>query len=199
MELLAAMLRARRFEEALLGRADLVRGVFHVGIGQEATAAAIALCREPADAVMLTHRNHHHLAALGSDPQAMFAEIFGRDGGPQRGRAGTLHLADPTCGVPYTSAMVGGGVPIGLGLALARQRRGEAGVSFCVFGDGAMDEGILHECLSLAHRWRLPAVFACERNATPADAAAPAEIAAAHRVPAQAVDANRPRVTLSAV
>lgn len=194
--LLAAMLRARRFEETLLDHAELVSGVFHVGIGQEATAAAVALCRAPSDAVMLTHRNHHHLAALGSDPQTMFAEIFGRDGGPQRGRAGTLHLADPGCGVPYTSAMVGGGVPIGLGLALARQRRQEPGISFCVFGDGAMDEGILHESLRLAHRWRLPAVFVCERNDASADdelAPAPAGIAAAHGVPAEVIDATDPR------
>ncbi|MGH2876382.1 MAG: thiamine pyrophosphate-dependent enzyme, partial [Solirubrobacteraceae bacterium] len=201
-QLLAAMLRARRFEETLLEHADLISGVFHVGIGQEATAAAVALSRAPTDAVMLTHRNHHHLAALGSDPQTMFAEIFGRDGGPQRGRAGTLHLADPGCGVPYTSAMVGGGVPIGLGLALARRRRQEAGISFCVFGDGAMDEGILHEALRLAHRWQLPAVFVCERNDASADdelAPTPAGIAASHGVPAQVVDATEPRRATPAV
>jgi TPP-dependent pyruvate/acetoin dehydrogenase alpha subunit len=197
------MLRARRFEEALLDHAALIRGVFHVGIGQEATAAAVALARRERDAIMLNHRNHHHLAALGSDLEVMFREILGRDGGPQRGRAGTLHLADPGCGVPYTSAMVGGGVPIGLGIALARKRRREDGIAFCLFGDGAMGEGVLHECLNLAALWELPVVFVCESNAPRAgdravssqSAHTLADIARAHRVRAEIVDATDARAT----
>lgn len=200
------MLRARRFEEALLDHAELIRGVFHVGIGQEATAASVALARRERDVVMLNHRNHHHLAALGSDLEVMFREIFGRDGGPQRGRAGTLHLVDPACGVPYTSAMVGGGVPIGLGMALARKRRREDGIAFCLFGDGAMGEGVLHECLNLAALWELPVVFVCESNAAPAgdravasqSAYTLADIAQAHRVRAEIVDATDARAASAA-
>lgn len=200
---LAPMLRARRFEEALLDHAELVRGVFHVGIGQEATAAAVALARREPDVVMLGHRNHHHLAALGSDLEVMFREIFGRDGGPQRGRAGTLHLADPDHGVPYTSAMVGGGVPIGLGIALARKRRPADGIAFCLFGDGAMGEGVLHESLNLAALWELPVVFVCESNAPRAgdravatqSARALADIANAHGVRSEIVDATDARAT----
>jgi len=201
------MLRARRFEETLLEHVGLIRGVFHVGIGQEAAAAAIALARRAGDVLMLNHRNHHHLAAIGSDLEVMYREIFGRDGGPQRGRAGSLHLADPSNGVPYTSAMVGGGVPIGLGMALVRRRRGKDGIAFCVFGDGAMGEGVVHECLNLAALWRLPVLFLCESNAPRTgeqahlfqSAATLGAIAEAHRVPAAAVDAADARAAVAAV
>jgi TPP-dependent pyruvate/acetoin dehydrogenase alpha subunit len=164
---MARMLRARRLDEALIGQAELITGVFHVGIGQEGTAAALAATRGPADLVALTHRNHHHLAALGSDLEVMFREILGRDGGPQRGRAGTLHLADPARGVPYTSAMVGGGVPLAVGLAHGKARRGEEGIVFSFFGDGALGEGAVHECFNIASLWRVPVLFVCENNARP--------------------------------
>jgi TPP-dependent pyruvate/acetoin dehydrogenase alpha subunit len=204
---LERMLRARRFDEVLIQHVSLVRGVFHVGMGQEATAAAIATERAPEDVVMLNHRNHQHLAAAGSDLTAMFAEIFGRDHGPHRGRNGTLHLADAARGVPYTSAMVGGTVPLGLGMVLARRRRGEPGLAFCCFGDGALGEGLLHECLNLAKLWELPAVFVCESNASPGadranrmqSAAALTDLPSAHRVPAEAVDATRPRLVHEAI
>ncbi len=206
-EVLAPMLRARRFEEALLERAALVDGVYHVGIWQEATAAGIALCRRPGDWLSLSHRNHHHLAAIGTDLESMFREIFGRTGGPQRGRAGTLHLADPANGVPYTSAMVGGGVPLGLGLALAGKRRGENRIAVCVFGDGAMGEGILHESLNLASLWDLPALLVCESNSVPSgpranafqSAGSLAGIAETHRVCATAVDATDAGATVTAL
>lgn len=197
---LELMLRARRFDETLIEHAGLVRGVFHVGMGQEGTAAAIALEREAPDALMLNHRNHHHLLAGGASPEMLFAEIFGRDLGPYRGRNGTLHLADPACGVHYTSAMVGGTVPLGLGMALARKRRGDPGIAFCCFGDGALGEGILHECLNIAKLWELPVVFVCESNSPPgpgratgAQAAATlTDLATAHQLPATSVDATDP-------
>ena len=120
------MLRGRRFDETLIAHAELVSGVFHVSIGMEGTAAALAAARTPADLIMLNHRNHGALAAIGSDLETMFREILGRDGGPQRGRAGSLHLADAANGVPYTSAMVAGGVRIvrrhGAGTAPSRTR-----------------------------------------------------------------------------
>jgi pyruvate dehydrogenase E1 component alpha subunit len=192
------MLTARRFDETLIDHVGLVHGVFHVGVGQEGTAAAIALAREASDVLMLNHRSHHHLIAGGAAPEILFAEIFGRDLGPHRGRNGTLHLADPAGGVGYTSAMVGGTVPLGLGMVLARQRRGEPGIAFCCFGDGAMGEGILHECLNIARLWELPVVFVCESNSEPApgratstqSAGALTDLAAAHQVAAMRVDAT---------
>jgi TPP-dependent pyruvate/acetoin dehydrogenase alpha subunit len=205
--LLEPMLRARRFDETLIRHAELITGVYHVSIGLEASAAGLALARRPGDLFMLNHRNHGHLAALGSDLENMYREIFGRDGGPQRGRAGTLHLADPPLGVPYTSAMVGGGVSLALGLALARKRTARPGIVFTAFGDGAMGEGALHEALNVASLWQLPLVFVCESN-SPRDgervnslqaAVSMAALAEAHRVAAATVDAGRAREVPSAI
>jgi TPP-dependent pyruvate/acetoin dehydrogenase alpha subunit len=164
-ERLTRMLRARRLDEELVEHARLITGVFHVGIGQEGTAAALAAVHRPSDVVMLTHRNHHHLAAMGSDLEVLCREILGRDGGPQRGRAGSLHLADPARGVPYTSAMVAGGVPLAVGLAYGKARRGGEGIVFSFFGDGALGEGAVQECFNIASLWRAPVLFVCENNA----------------------------------
>ena len=191
------MLRARRFDETLIENADLIVGVFHVSIGMEATAAALALTRGPDDLVMLNHRNHGALQALGSDPEAMFREVLGRDGGRQRGRGGTLHLCDPEHGVPYTSAMVAGGAALAVGMALARKRLGRPGIVFAFFGDGAMNEGAMHESLNLASLWQLPVLFVCESNAREGRERATAtqaarhlhELAAVHQIAATAVDA----------
>ncbi|MGH7357599.1 MAG: thiamine pyrophosphate-dependent dehydrogenase E1 component subunit alpha [Acidimicrobiia bacterium] len=176
--LLKAMLRARRFDEALLANAHEIRGHYHVSIGLEATAAALAAVRRPDDLVSTTYRNHAQLAALGSDLAAMFAEVFGRDLGPQRGRAGSIHLADPQVGILHTSAMVSGGVPLALGLAYAARRRNPYAVCFCFFGDGAFGEGAVHESLNLAALWKLPVVFVCENNAVPAECRATAALTA---------------------
>jgi acetoin:2,6-dichlorophenolindophenol oxidoreductase subunit alpha len=196
LDALAAMLRARRFEEALLSAADELHGHYHVSIGMEAVAAGLAAARRNGDWVMTGYRNHAHLLAVGADPETMFAEMLGRRGGPQRGRSGSFHLADAERGVPYTSAMVGGQVPLALGLAFAARRRGEARVTFCLFGDGALGEGAVHESLNLAALWDLPLVFVCENNAQPADgqanafqsAASLAELAAVHGLTALDVD-----------
>ena len=164
---LAAMLRARRFDETLIGHAELISGVFHVSVGLEATAAALAAVREASDLIMLNHRNHGALAAIGSDLEVCYREILGRDGGPQRGRAGSLHLADASHGVPYTSAMVAGGVALAVGMALAKQRLARDGIVFAFFGDGAMGEGAMFESLNLAALWSAPVLFVCESNAAP--------------------------------
>jgi acetoin:2,6-dichlorophenolindophenol oxidoreductase subunit alpha len=201
LERLAAMLRARRFDEVLIARRELVTGVFHVSIGMEGTAAALAAARREGDLITLNHRNHGALAAIGSDAETAYREVLGRDGGPQRGRAGTLHLADARRGVPYTSAMVGGGVALAVGMALARRRLGQGGIVFAFFGDGAMGEGAIHESLNLAALWRLPVVFVCESNAAAVAGRAAAlqaarelhELAAVHQIPAAAIDAGDAR------
>jgi TPP-dependent pyruvate/acetoin dehydrogenase alpha subunit len=195
--LLAPLLRARRFDEILVEGAALVTGVFHVSIGMESTAAALACVRTPADVIMLGHRNHGHLAALGSDYELLYRELLGRDGGPQRGRAGSLHLADPERGVPYTSAMLGGGPALSAGLALAKRRRGQPGIVFTFFGDGAMGEGLLYETFNLAALWQLPVLFVCENNAPPEREGALARLAEAHGVGGGVVDGRHPRDVLA--
>ena len=199
---LAAMLRARRFDETLIVNAELVSGVFHVSIGHEGVAAALAGARTASDMIMLNHRNHGALAAIGTDLEVSYREILGRDGGPQRGRAGSLHLADAANGIPYTSAMVAGGVALAVGMALAKQRLGREGIVFAFFGDGAMGEGAMYESLNLAALWQLPLLFVCESNA-PADrggeranalqaARTLVALAGVHQIPASAVDGGDP-------
>lgn len=198
--LLEPMLRARRFDELLVANASEIRGHYHVSIGLESTAAALARLRRPHDAVTTTYRNHAHLAALGSDLAVMFAEVLGRDLGPQRGRGGSTHLIDPALGILHTSAMVSGGIPHALGRAFAGAKAHPGSVSFCFFGDGAFGEGALHESLNLAALWRLPVVFVCENNAMRHGgqanafqaAVSLAAIAEAHAVPGQAVDGRHP-------
>lgn len=204
---LAAMLRARRFDETVIAHAELVTGVFHVSIGQEGTAAALAASRAAADLITLNHRNHGALAAIGSDLETMFREILGRDGGPQRGRAGSLHLADAANGVPYTSAMVAGGVALAVGMSLAKRRLHRDGIVFAFCGDGAMGEGAMHECLNVARLWELPLLLVCEGNAPPGTERANAfqaaraltDIATAHQVQACVVDANDARAIETAM
>jgi len=207
LERFAAMLRARRFDETLIAHSELVTGVFHVSIGMEATAAALARERSEGDLITLNHRSHGALAAIGCDPQTMYGEILGRDGGPQRGRAGTLHLADATRGVPYTSAMVAGGPALAVGMALARKRLGQPGIAFALFGDGALGEGAMHESLNLASLWQLPVLFVCESNAAPAAGRANPMAAArtlhslaeVHQIPARAVDAGEAEAIAAAM
>jgi TPP-dependent pyruvate/acetoin dehydrogenase alpha subunit len=197
--LLAPLLRARRFDETLVENARRITGVFHVSIGMEATAAALACVRTADDVIMLGHRNHGHLAAIGSDPEQLYRELLGRDGEPQRGRAGSLHLADPANGVPYTSAMLGGGASVAAGVALAKRHRGEPGIVFTFFGDGAMGEGILYETLNLARAWSLPIVFVCESNAPAGREGSLARVAEGQGFRAAVADARRARATLEAL
>lgn len=209
VELLRLLLRARRFDEELLDVAANVPGQWHVSIGYEASAAAVGQVRRDADFVFTYFRNHAHLACLGSDLGGMFAEVFGRDWGLQRGRAGSFHLADPTVGVPHTSAMVSAGVPLGLGTAFARKWSGSDGVTFCFFGDGALNEGGMHESLNLAALWRLPVVLVCENNSAKFEQGAPQNafqssaslcaLVSAHGVHAESVDGRFPAAVAGAV
>lgn len=198
---LQSVLRVRRFEEVLLTAADEINGHYHVSIGLEGVAAGLGEAFRPGDRVVTNYRNHGHLIALGSDPKTMYGEIFGRASGPQRGRSGSFHLADPDHGVLYTSAMVAGGLPISLGIAFAMSRRPDSSIVFCFFGDGAVQEGCTHEVLNIAQLWRLPVLFVCENNSLPVDGmandsqSAPSleALASAHGIHAASVDARRPR------
>lgn len=167
-ERLAAMLRIRRFEEQciLLSKAGRFRGHYHVYIGQEATAVAVCAALSAEDFVFTTWRNHGHLLARGAAPERMMAEILGKAGGYARGKSGTLHLAVRELGVPTTSALVGGTLPLATGAALACKQRG-AGMTVCFFGDAALEEGAFYEAMILAAVWEVPILFVCENNTMP--------------------------------
>jgi len=167
-ERVAAMLRIRRFEEQciLLSRAGRFSGHYHVYIGQEATAVAACAALGAEDFVFSTWRNHGHLLARGAAPDRMLAEILGKAGGYARGKSGTLHLAVRELGIPATSALVGGSLPLATGAALACKRRG-SGVAVSFFGDAALEEGATYEALILASLWQGPILFVCENNSIP--------------------------------
>lgn len=167
-ELLRMMLRIRRVEEQVLHFATeyqgLLRGHYHVYIGQEASGAAACAALGPGDYVFTTHRNHGHVIARGGDPGRVLAEIIGRSDGYCKGRAGTFHVAAPELGILHTSAIVGGCLPLAAGAAYGSKLKGTGQVTLAFFGDGAMEEGVFYETLNIAQLWRLPVIFFMENN-----------------------------------
>jgi len=166
VELLRQMLRIRRFEEkcAELYSAAKIRGFLHLYVGEEAVAAGAFQALTPDDNVVSTYREHGHALARGIPATAIMAEMYGRADGCSRGRGGSMHLFDTDRRFYGGNAIVGGGLPVAVGLALADKLRGEHRVTACFFGDGAVAEGEFHECLNLAALWSLPVLFACENN-----------------------------------
>jgi acetoin:2,6-dichlorophenolindophenol oxidoreductase subunit alpha len=167
--LLGMMLRMRRLEEHVIHFAEdhegLIRGHFHVYIGQEAAGAAACATLRTDDYVYTTHRNHAHVIAKGGDPGRVLAEIIGRADGYCKGRAGTFHVAAPDLGILHTSAIVAGCLPLAAGTAYASkvQKTGRATIVF--FGDGAMEEGGFYETMNISQLWGLPVIFYMENNA----------------------------------
>ena len=165
--LLRSMLRMRRLEEQVIHLAEdhkLIRAHFHVYIGQEAAGAGACAELGRDDLVFTTHRNHAHVLAKGGDPRRILAEIIGRADGYSAGRAGTFHVAAPEIGIPHTSAIVGGALPIAAGAAWAAKMRRSGQVTVAFFGDGVMEEGAFYETLNIAQLWRLPLLFYMENN-----------------------------------
>jgi pyruvate dehydrogenase E1 component alpha subunit len=164
--LLREMLRIRRFEEkcAELYSAGSIRGFLHLYVGEEAVAAGVMQALSPEDAVVATYREHGHALARGIAPGPIMAEMFGKQEGVSRGRGGSMHLFDVAKRFYGGNAIVGGGLPIAVGLALADSLRRERRVTACFFGEGAVAEGEFHESLNLAALWRLPVLFCCENN-----------------------------------
>ncbi|WP_207954839.1 pyruvate dehydrogenase (acetyl-transferring) E1 component subunit alpha [Saccharopolyspora elongata] len=165
-ELLRQMVRIRRFEERCveLYSAAEIRGFMHLYIGEEAVAAGLMQALSADDAVVSTYREHGHALARGVPMASVMAEMFGRSTGCSRGRGGSMHLFDVVRRFYGGNAIVGGGLPIAVGLALADVMRGRPQVTACLFGDGAVAEGEFHECLNLAALWALPVLFCCENN-----------------------------------
>jgi pyruvate dehydrogenase E1 component alpha subunit len=164
--LLADMLRIRRMEEkcAELYGAGKIRGFLHLYIGEEAcaTGAMHALAEE--DRVVATYREHGHALLRGLPMDAIMAEMFGKASGCSRGRGGSMHLFDVSRHFYGGNAIVGGGLPLAAGLALADKLQGESRVTACFFGEGAIAEGAFHESMNLAALWALPVLFCCENN-----------------------------------
>jgi pyruvate dehydrogenase E1 component alpha subunit len=165
-ELLAAMLRIRRFEEKCieLYSAAKIRGFLHLYIGQEAIAVGVMRALTPDDAVVATYREHGHALARGISMNALLAEMYGKVEGCCRGRGGSMHIFDARRRFYGGNAIVGGGLPLAVGLALASKLTGKPDVTACFFGEGAVAEGEFHEALNLAALWRLPVLFVCENN-----------------------------------
>ena len=174
-----------------------VPGFIHLSIGQEAVAAGVASALGEHDTVATTHRGHGHVLARGLALDGFFKEIMGKAGGVCGGRGGSMHVADMSMGIIGANGIVGAGIPISVGSALALKTRGTDGVAVTLFGDGAMAEGVLHESLNLAALWKLPVLFVCENNGwsefspTREQFAAPlAKLATAFGIPHTAVDGN---------
>src|SRR5712692_279197 len=170
-ELLQRMLLIRRVEERVIhlatDRQDLIRGHYHVYIGQEATGVAACATLRGDDAIFTTHRNHGHVLARGGEPGPVLAEIIGRTTGYNGGRGGTFHVIAPHLGIVHTSAIVGGCIPLAVGAGFSIKKRGTDQVSVPMFGDGVLEEGAFYEGINIASLWRLPVVFLCENNSVP--------------------------------
>ncbi len=164
--LLRQMLLIRHFEErcAELYTQQKIRGFLHLYTGEEAVAVGVMQALDPRDAVVSTYREHGHALARGIAPGAIMAEMFGRREGCSGGRGGSMHLFDAATRFYGGGAIVGGGLPVAVGLALADRMQGRPQVSCCFFGEGAAAEGEFHESMNLAQLWRLPVLFVCENN-----------------------------------
>ncbi|MFF8839436.1 pyruvate dehydrogenase (acetyl-transferring) E1 component subunit alpha [Streptomyces sp. NPDC015130] len=166
LDLLRRMLLIRRFEERCveLYSAAAIRGFVHLYIGEEAVAVGVHQALDERDAVVSTYREHGHALARGIPPEAVMAEMYGKTTGCSHGRGGSMHLFDADRRFYGGNAIVGGGLPLAAGLALADRMRGESRVTCCFFGDGAFAEGEFHETANLAALWGLPVLFVCENN-----------------------------------
>jgi pyruvate dehydrogenase E1 component alpha subunit len=166
LALLREMLRIRRFEEkaAELYSEGKIRGFLHLYIGEEAIAAGALQALTPEDAVIATYREHGHALARGIPADAVMAEMYGKANGCSRGHGGSMHLFDASRRFYGGYAIVGGGLPIAIGLALADALEKRQVVTACFFGDGAVVEGEFHESMNLAAVWRLPVLFLYENN-----------------------------------
>ena len=160
------MLLIRRFEEASgrLYMQGLIRGFLHLYIGEEAVAVGAVSLLEPQDYIITHYRDHGHALARGMDPKACMAELCGKATGSSGGKGGSMHLFDAGLHFMGGHAIVGGQMPIGVGMALGIKMKRQNGVVMVFFGDGAVNEGEFHESLNLASLWKLPVVFMLENN-----------------------------------
>jgi pyruvate dehydrogenase E1 component alpha subunit len=166
LHLLREMLRIRQFEDrcAELYGAGHIRGFLHLCDGEEAIAIGVMQALDSGDAVVSTYREHGHALARGIPMGPLMAELYGKRSGCSGGRGGSMHLFDVGTRFFGGNAIVGGGLPLAVGLALAERMRGSRNLAACFFGEGAVAEGEFHESINLAAIWRLPVLFVCENN-----------------------------------
>lgn len=166
-EMLERMWQTRAFEEKaeeLYGLGKL-HGTMHLSIGQEATAAGASFAIRPAHDFLLNHhRGHGHCIAWGSDPSLMMAEFMGKESGYCRGRGGSMHIADVERNNLGANGIVAGGVPIAVGVGLSIKMRKTDQLCLVIYGDGASNEGAVHESMNMASIWNLPVIYVCENN-----------------------------------
>src|SRR5215469_963281 len=165
-EALRLMLTIRLFDEQALSlyRAGEMRGTTHPYIGMEAVGVGVMQALRPTDYVTSTHRGHGHTIAKGGDPRRMMAELLGRATGYSGGKGGSMHIADMEKHMLGANGIVGGGMGLATGAALTATLQKTGSVAVCFFGDGALEQGILHETTNLAAIWKLPVVYVCENN-----------------------------------
>lgn len=166
LHLLREMLRIRRFEERAgeLYQQEKIRGFLHLYIGEEAVAVGVMQALGPDDAIVATYREHGQALARGVSMNGVMAEMYGKQEGSSRGRGGSMHIFDAKARFYGGNAIVGGGLPIAVGLALADKMQKRPRVTACFFGEGAAAEGEFHESMNLAELWKLPILFVCENN-----------------------------------
>ncbi|HEY4277410.1 MAG TPA: thiamine pyrophosphate-dependent dehydrogenase E1 component subunit alpha [Conexibacter sp.] len=190
---------SRRLEETMhdqFGEGQ-VPGPLHLSIGQEAVAVGACWGLRQSDAVLSTHRGHHHCLAKGARADRLMAELLGREAGYSHGRGGSMHVSIPSIGLLGTNGIVGAGVPIAAGAAYGMQAQGRDDVTVCFFGEGATGTGAFAEALNIAALWKLPLVFVCENNQyvelTPLEVHVAGEIyrrGESHGIPGVRVDGN---------
>src|SRR5512139_145190 len=166
LDLLKQMIRIRRFEDkcAELYTQEKIRGFLHLYDGEEAVAVGVISALEKRDRIVATYREHGHALVRGVPMTTVMAEMYGKQEGCSHGRGGSMHLFDQAANFCGGNAIVGGGLPLAVGLALADQMRRSDIVTACFFGEGAVAEGEFHESMNLAALWGLPVLFVCENN-----------------------------------
>mgnify|MGYP000117915586 FL=1 len=166
LELLKGMIRIRKFEDkcAELYTQEKIRGFLHLYDGEEAIATGVIPVLRDSDRIVATYREHGHALARGVPMSEVMAEMYGKATGSSGGRGGSMHIFDAGLNFYGGNAIVGGGLPLAAGLALADRMRGDDNVTVCFFGEGAVAEGEFHEAMNLAQLWRLPVLFVCENN-----------------------------------
>ncbi|MFN8628007.1 MAG: thiamine pyrophosphate-dependent dehydrogenase E1 component subunit alpha [Candidatus Binatia bacterium] len=160
------MVTIRRFEETLrdLSVQGQIPGFVHVSIGEEAVPTGVCSALTDKDYLTTTHRGHGHMLAKGGKPRQMMAELFGKRTGYCKGKGGSMHIVSYDLGILGANGIVGGGIPIAAGAALASTFRGNEAVAVAFFGDGASNEGTFHETANLAGLWKLPLLLVCQNN-----------------------------------
>ncbi len=160
------MVTIRRFEETLrdLFFQGQIPGFVHVSIGEEAVPTGVCAALTDTDYITTTHRGHGHMLAKGGKPKQMMAELFGKRTGYCKGKGGSMHIVSYDLGILGANGIVGGGIPIAAGAALASTFRGNEAVAVAFFGDGASNEGTFHETANLAGLWKLPLLLVCQNN-----------------------------------